>query len=108
MVTAWSITLTLLTIVAFHVVLAQTQVSLDRLEKRTDAAERRYEETRFQYAQLSSPSRIMQRAAQIGLVSPTSPPSALPVQGPVPAEPDATSSTLNGWTTVKPTLGAGP
>jgi hypothetical protein len=101
--------MTLLTIVAFHVVLAQNQVALDRLERRTAAAERRYEEARFEHAQASSPIRVMERAAQIGLVPPTAPPAAVPVEsGQMPAEPDSTSTTLNGWTDVKPTLGPGP
>ena len=108
MLWGWGIAITLLTVVAFHVVLAQNQVALDRLERRTSAAERRYEEWRFQYAQASSPARIMERAAQLGLTSPAIPPAAVPVAGQVPEEPDATTGTLNGWTDVKPTLGPSP
>jgi hypothetical protein len=108
MLWGWGVALTLLTVVAFHVVLAQNQVALDRLERRTSAAERRYEEARFEYAQQSSPARIMQRAAQLGLTAPATPPAAVPVAGQVHEEPDSTSGTLNGWTDVKPTLGPSP
>ena len=108
MLWGWGIAITLLTVVAFHVVLAQNQVGLDRLQRRTGAAERRYEEARFEYAKATSPERIMQRAAQLGLTAPATPPAAVPVAGPLPQEPDATTDTLNGWTDVKPTLGPSP
>ena len=109
MVSAWGTALTLLTVVAFHVVLAQNQVALDRLEQRTNAAERQYEEARYEYAQLASPARVMERARELGLVPPAMPPAVVTVDGgDVPPAPDSTTDTLNGWTDVKPTLGASP
>jgi cell division protein FtsL len=103
-----TIVVTLLTVVVFHVVLAQSQLAIDGLGQRTDAVERRYEEARLEHARLSAPQRIVERAAQLGLVPPDRPPTAVPVTGAVPPEPDAPSTTLHGWTEVKPTLGDGP
>jgi hypothetical protein len=97
----------LLTVVGFHVVLAEHQLALERLEQRTDASERRYQEARLGHAALSSPNRIVDRAAQLGLVAP-GPPTAIVVSGEPLPEPDAPATTLHGWTEVKPTLGSGP
>lgn len=105
---AGAVIVTLLTVVVFHVMLAQHQLALDHLEQRTNAAEQRYQEARLEHASLSSPKRIVDRAGQLGLVPPAGPPTAIPVEGPPPPEPDAPTGTLNGWTDVKPTLGSGP
>ena len=96
------------TMVGFHVVLAQSQLAIDRLGDRTAAAERRYDDARLEHARLSAPHRIVQRANEMGLVLPAAPPTPVPVQGELPPAPDATGGTLNGWTDVKPTLGEGP
>lgn len=96
------------TIVAFHALLAQSQVAIDRLDSRTTAAEQRYEQARYEHAVLASPERIVQRAAELGLVAPAGPPTAIPVDNDLPAPPEGTSSTLHGWTEVKPTLVAAP
>jgi cell division protein FtsL len=98
----------LFTVVGFHVVLAQSQLAIDRLEDRTAAAERRYDDARLEHAKLSAPQRIVQRANEMGLVLPDQPPTPVPVAGELPPAPDAASGTLNGWTDVKPTLGEGP
>jgi Tfp pilus assembly protein PilX len=105
---AWVTAFALLTVAAFHVVLAQSQITLDRMEQRTKAAEARYEEARLAYAEGSSPARILTRAAQLGLVSPDRPATAVPVRGDVPAPPDAPTTTMHGWTAVKPTLNGNP
>lgn len=99
---------TLLTVVVFHVLLAQSQIAIDDLGRRTDAVQRRYEEARLEHARLSAPQRIVARAAQLGLVPPDRPPTAVPVTGALPPEPDGTSTTFDGWTEVKPTLGDTP
>jgi cell division protein FtsL len=100
---------TLLTVVAFHALLAQSQIELDRLEQRTAAAEQRYEEARLEHSLASSPERITARALELGMAPPSRPPIVVPVAGDdVPAPPDATSGTLNGWTDVKPTLSPNP
>jgi hypothetical protein len=94
--------------VTFHVILAQSQLTLERIEQRTAAVERRYEDARLEHARLSAPSRIVERARELGLVSPAAPPTSITVAGKLPPAHDAPSSTLEEWAAVKPTLGAGP
>ncbi len=96
-----------LAMVVFHAMVAQSQVRIDDLERRTQAAEQRYEEARYEHAQLSAPQRIVERATALGLAAPQGPPTAVAVQGRPPATPDATSTTLRGWSEVKPTLDDG-
>jgi cell division protein FtsL len=105
---AWGAVFTLLTVVGFHALLAQSQIALEQLEQRTDAAERRYENARYEYAQASSPQRIVERATQIGMVPPGSPATPVLIDGHAPPDADAPTTTMNGWTEVKPTLGATP
>jgi hypothetical protein len=100
--------MTLLTIVGFHALLAQSQLALDRLEERTSVAERRYQDARYEYATAASPHRVTTRAQELGLVSPGGPPTPVVIAGDVPPAPDAPSTTMNGWTDVKSTLGATP
>ena len=99
--------LAVLAMVAFHAMVAQSQVRLDELERRTQVAERRYEDARFEHAQQSAPQRIVERATALGMQAPDGPPTAVAVQGRPPAAPDATSTTLRGWSEVKPTLDDG-
>jgi cell division protein FtsL len=96
------------TIVAFHALLAQSQVAIDRIEQQTAEAERTYEQARYEHATLASPERIVARAAELGLVPPAGPPTAIPVVGEVPLPPEGTATTLHGWTDVKPTLESAP
>ena len=98
----------LLTIVGFHALLAQSQIALDQLKRRTELAERRYENVRYEYTKLASPTRITERAAQIGMVPPGTPPTPVTISGEAPPQSDAPSTTMNGWTEVKPTLGDTP
>jgi cell division protein FtsL len=100
--------LALFTIVAFHALTAQSQVAVDRLERETTIAQRRYERARYEHATLASPERIVERAAALGLVPPAGPPTAIAMAGDVPEPPDGTASTLHGWTEVKPTLADAP
>ncbi len=101
------VVLALFTIVAFHAFLAQSQVAIDNLERKTAAAERAYEEARYEHARLSAPQRIVERAQALGLVAPAVPPTAITVEE-APAPPDATSNTLRGSAEVKATLGTSP
>jgi hypothetical protein len=66
-------------LVVVHVMLAQSQLSLDRLDNRVGAAQRRYDQALLVHAQLAAPSRIIARAVQLGLVPPGQPPVAVPV-----------------------------
>jgi cell division protein FtsL len=96
------------TIVAFHALLAQSQVAIDRIEQQTTEAEREYEQARYEHATLASPERIVTRAQELGLVAPTGPPTAIPVDGEAPLPPEGTATPLHGWTDVKPTLDDSP
>lgn len=107
MLVAGMVVLALFTIVAFHALLAQSQVAIDNLERRTSAAERSYEQARYEHARLSAPQRIVERAKALGLVAPAVPPTAITVDQ-APAPPDATSPTLQGASEVKRTLGTSP
>lgn len=80
-----------LALVVFHVVTAQAQLTLDHVSHQVDNAQRQYDEARLRNAQLSSPSQIVARAQQLGLVAPAAPPVPVPVpSGPTsPAAPVA-------------------
>lgn len=92
--------LVVLSVVAFHAVLAQNQVRLERLRARLGVAESRYAAARLENGRLSSPARITERAAQLGLVVPNVAAVAVPVAGRVPAR-EGTSATLAHWPEVK-------
>jgi hypothetical protein len=74
--------LVLFALVVVHVLLAQSQLTIDRLGTRVDAAQTRYEQARLTHAELASPSRIVARAGQLGLVPPAQPPVPVPVATP--------------------------
>jgi cell division protein FtsL len=106
---AWATVVALLTIVAFHALLAQSQIALDRLEQQTAKAEQRYEEARYQRSLLASPARITKRAMELGLILSGQPVRVVPVAGDdVPEPPDAPSGTFGGYTNVKSTLSTTP
>lgn len=73
--------LVLFALVVVHVLLAQSQLTIDRLGTRVDSAQTRYEQARLTHAELAAPSRIVARAGQLGLVSPAQPPVPVPVPG---------------------------
>lgn len=100
--------LAIFTIVAFHALLAQSQVAIDRIEQQTTEAERQYEQARYEHATLASPERIVARAQELGLVPPAGPPTAIPVAGETPLPSEGTATTLHGWTEVKPTFDTAP
>ena len=66
-------------LVVVHVMLAQSQLALDRLNNQVGAAQRRYDQALLVHAQLAAPSKIIARAVQLGLVPPGQPPVAVPV-----------------------------
>jgi cell division protein FtsL len=95
--------------VGFHVVVAQSQLELDRLERDIAAEQDRYQELRLFVAAASSPERITTRAAELGMVPPSTPPNVVPVPtdpaAPPVAPSDSTGTTLGeSWETVKPHL----
>jgi hypothetical protein len=96
-----------LTIVAFHAVLAQNQVRIDQMRGAIAAAESRYEEARYQNSVLASPERITERAMAIGLAVPAGAPVAVPLIGAVPKR-GSSSDVLEDWAEVKGHLDASP
>jgi cell division protein FtsL len=117
-------------LVGLHVMLAQNQFRLDRLDGRADAEQARYERLRLQVDRLESPQRIVATAQQrLGMVTPGSVTYLTPA-APLPgslssttAGSSASGSTATGadgvaglpsavsppdWTTVKPHLAAQP
>jgi hypothetical protein len=71
-----------LALVVVHVLLAQSQVRLDRLNAQVGSAQQRYEQALLQHSELAAPSRIIARAGQLGLVAPAQPAVAVPVPAP--------------------------
>ena len=99
----------LVSAVVFHVMLAQNQLQLDRLNGQISTEQRAYEQRRLAVAQLSSPERIIHEGERLGLVLPATPPQTLFVPAaPLPAaDPGATATTtLEDWTKAKPSLGS--
>jgi len=106
-------------LVGVHVMLAQGQFRLDRLNARSAVEEARYQRLRLEVDQLEAPQRIVATAeGRLGMVSPAAvryltPASALisatpPAVGrptPVPAPPSGTLAEGGGptdWAAVKP------
>ncbi len=101
--------LAVLAAVVFHALLAQSQIAIDQLDGRITQAQRNYEQVRLEHAQLAAPSRIVARAAALGMVNPSSPPTAVisaAGSGSSVTSSSVTSGT-DGWSAVKPVLGDG-
>ena len=97
----------LVTAVVFHVVLAQNQMELDRLNGKIATAQRTYEQRRLQSSLLASPQRVIQEAERLGLVQPPAPAQILYVpNAPLPETDDgSTADTIADWSKTKPSLG---
>jgi cell division protein FtsL len=95
-------------VVAFHVMVAQSQLQLDHLNRETTVEQQRYERLRLQVAQLSAPARVASRAQQLGMV-PGGPSTfvTVPSSGTAPPPANPTSSTED-YQKVKPHLGTRP
>lgn len=93
--------------VVFHVVLAQRQMQLDRVNVRIAKEQRLYEQNRLMESLLSSPQRIIQEGQRLGLVTPADPATYLPVPGaPLPsAAAGEPSTTIDEYGKVKAELG---
>jgi len=99
--------LALVTAVMFHVVLAQHQMELDRLNVQIAKEQRRYEQDRLTTSALAAPQRVIQEAERLGLVQSPVPAQYLWVpDAPPPAgDVDRTTTTIEDWSKVKPNLG---
>jgi cell division protein FtsL len=97
----------LVTAVVFHVVLAQHQMELDRLNEKITQEQRVYEQRRLTASSLASPQRVIQEAERLGLVQPPDPATILYVDhAPLPrADDGSTADTLGDWSKTKPSLG---
>jgi cell division protein FtsL len=95
------------TAVVFHVVLAQRQMQLDRLNAQIAKEQRTYEQRRLTASLLASPQRIIQEAERLGLVLPPEPAQYLYVpDAPMPKTDDgSTADTIADWSKTKPSLG---
>jgi cell division protein FtsL len=112
-------------LVWLHVVLAQNQFRLDRLDARVSDEQSQYERSRLQVDQLESPQRIVDTAeGKLGMVppstviylTPSAPPATTAPPGPtapsttLPAKPGPATvaapagHALTDWTSVKPLL----
>lgn len=71
-----------LALVYFHVVLAQRQFALDRLQSQVQSAQSTYQQQRLEVAQLGSPGQIIARAeGQLGMIQPDSVAYVAPAAG---------------------------
>ncbi len=61
-----------LIVVGFHVLMAEGQMQLDRLDVATKTEQQRYEALRLKYAERSSPEAVIDRANAIGMIPATS------------------------------------
>ena len=93
--------------VVFHVMLAQRQMQLDRLNVQIAKEQRAYEQNRLMEANASSPQQIITKAQGLGLVPPAEPATYLPVPGaPLPsASAGEPSTTIDEYGKVKAELG---
>jgi cell division protein FtsL len=96
----------LVTAVVFHVVLAQHQMELDRLNGQIAQEQRTYEQRRLTASLLASPQRVIQEAMRLGLVQPPAPAQTLYVpKAPLPeADDGSTADTIADWSKTKPSL----
>ncbi len=105
-------TTTLTVILAFgvavaHVIVAQNQDRLDKLNRRLDAEQTRYEKLRFQLAELESPERVVATAHnRLGMVEPTQVKYVPPVVANPTVIAEADVTTAPDWRLVKAELAA--
>jgi hypothetical protein len=97
----------LVTAVVFHVVLAQNQMELDRLNVQITKEQRTYEQRRLTESLLASPQHVIQEAERIGLVQPAGAAQYLYVEhAPMPNNDDgATADPISDWSKTKQSLG---
>jgi hypothetical protein len=89
----------LFTLVAFHVLAAQSAFTLDRVTKERNNEQLRYQRLRDEVARASSPAQVISEAQQLGMV-----PAAqvhdisAPAAAPVGTTPDAVPPSLSAAT----------
>jgi hypothetical protein len=98
-----------LIVVGFHVMMAEGQLQLDRLDRATAIQQQRYEALRLKFAKQSAPDAIIRRAEDMGMIPATSmryvSPPGLTAEAAKSAGTDATAASLaRDWEKVKPNL----
>lgn len=95
-------------VVAFHVMVAQSQLQLDRVNRQMTVEQQRYERLRLEVATAAAPPRIAAMAQQLGMV-PGGPSTFLSVpQAGAAAPPENPTSSTEDYQKVKKHLGARP
>ena len=86
-----SVVAAVLIVVGFHVMMAEGQLQLDRLEQATAKEQQRYEALRLKYAEQIAPEAIIDRAEDLGMIQATSTalPQLRPASRPRPRSPPA-------------------
>ena len=108
---------TLFLVAIAHTVLVQGQVRLDELDSQLTVEQARYQELRTDVAEMESPSRVVDAAQALGMVSPQdlvylqpdAPDPSAGVSRPAPADAagdpsDLASGADNTWGDMKPLL----
>ena len=67
-----SVVAAVLIVVGFHVVMAEGQLQLERLNRQTTVEQQRYESLRLTFANRSAPQAIVKRATSLGMIPATS------------------------------------
>jgi hypothetical protein len=104
-----SVIAAVLIVVGFHVMMAEGQLQLDRLDHATSVEQQRYEALRLKFAKQSTPEAIIDRAENLGMIPATSmryvSAPGLTAEAAKSAGTDATASSLaRDWEQVKPNL----
>lgn len=103
------VVVTVLVVVAFHAVIAEGQVRLERLTRETAAEQRRYELRRAEVAARSAPEAIVARATQLGMVPSDGVRSVgVPAWAARAAAAARSTGAPADWEKVKPSLAAQP
>ena len=102
-----SVIASVLIVVGIHVMMAEGQLQLDRLEAATKTEQQRYEALRLRYAKRIAPEAIIERAEDMGMVQAESmryvSAPGLTAEAAESAGTDATARSLAGnWEKVKP------
>lgn len=63
----------LLAVVTLHATMAEREVLIDRVAEQTARAQGHYQELRLEYARLSTPQAVIDRATGLGMIIATSP-----------------------------------
>ncbi len=67
-----SVVAAVLIVVGFHVMMAEGQLQLERVDRATAKEQQRYQALRLQYADRSAPEAIVKRATRLGMIPATS------------------------------------